>query len=77
MGAENIFRGCMLEHKRPRILAESHEGITGGHYVGKATAQDYGGQLFFEMQRNIVNNAMFFRGLANQIDGMRFPYIHK
>jgi len=38
MGAENIFKRCMLEHERPRILAEDHEGIVGGNYVGKATA---------------------------------------
>jgi hypothetical protein len=29
----------VLEHERPRILAESHEGIAGGHYTGKATMQ--------------------------------------
>jgi hypothetical protein len=39
MGADNILRRCVLEHERPRILAESHEGIVGGHYVRKATAQ--------------------------------------
>jgi hypothetical protein len=39
MGADNILRRCVLEHERPRILVEAHEGITGGHYAGKATAQ--------------------------------------
>jgi hypothetical protein len=39
MGADNILRRCVLEHERPRILAESHEGIAGGHYAGKATVQ--------------------------------------
>jgi transposase InsO family protein len=39
MGADNILRRCVLEHERPRILAEAHEGIAGGHYAGKATAQ--------------------------------------
>ena len=29
----------LLEHERPRILAEAHEGIVGGHYVGKSTTQ--------------------------------------
>jgi hypothetical protein len=29
----------MLEHERLRVLVQSHEGITRGHYVGKATAQ--------------------------------------
>jgi hypothetical protein len=28
-----------MEHERPIILAEVHEGIRGGHYVGKATTQ--------------------------------------
>jgi len=42
MGADNILRRCVLEHERPRILAEACEGIVGGHYVGKAIAQAYG-----------------------------------
>jgi hypothetical protein len=29
-----------MEEERPMILAEAHEGIAGGHYVGKATAQN-------------------------------------
>jgi hypothetical protein len=39
MVTNNILRICVLEHERPRILEESHEGIVGGHYAGKATAQ--------------------------------------
>jgi transposase InsO family protein len=39
MGADSILRRCVLEHERPRILAEAHEGIAGGHYAGKATVQ--------------------------------------
>jgi hypothetical protein len=39
MGADNILRRCRLEHKMPSILEESHEGIAGGHYVGKSTTQ--------------------------------------
>jgi hypothetical protein len=39
MGADNILRRCVLEHERPRILAESHEGIVGRKYAGKATMQ--------------------------------------
>jgi hypothetical protein len=27
MGANNIFRRCVLEYERPRILAEALEGI--------------------------------------------------
>jgi hypothetical protein len=29
----------MLEHEIPRVLAEAHEGIVGGNYAGKSTAQ--------------------------------------
>jgi hypothetical protein len=28
-----------MEIEHPMILAEAHEGITGGHYIGKSTAQ--------------------------------------
>jgi hypothetical protein len=38
MGAYRILRRCVLEHERPRILAEAYEDIVGGHYAGKATA---------------------------------------
>jgi hypothetical protein len=37
MVAANILRRCVLEHEIPRVLAKSHEGIAGGHYVGKDT----------------------------------------
>jgi len=37
MGADSILRRYVLAHERPRILAEAHEGIVGGHYAGKAT----------------------------------------
>jgi hypothetical protein len=30
-----IMRCCVLEHKRPMILEEAHDGIVGGHYVGR------------------------------------------
>jgi hypothetical protein len=39
MGPDEILRRCVMEEKRPLILVESHEGITGGHYAGKATEQ--------------------------------------
>jgi hypothetical protein len=39
MGLDEIFRRCVMEAKRPLILAKSHEGIVGGHYVGKETMQ--------------------------------------
>jgi hypothetical protein len=34
MGENNILRRCVLEHERPRILEEAHEGIAGGNYAG-------------------------------------------
>jgi hypothetical protein len=37
MGADSILRRSVLEHERPRILAESHEGIAGGNFVRKST----------------------------------------
>jgi hypothetical protein len=39
MGPNEILRRCVMEIERPLILTEAHEGITGGHYVGKATTQ--------------------------------------
>jgi hypothetical protein len=35
LGAYKILRRCVMEHERPIILAEAHEGIVGGHYEGK------------------------------------------
>ena len=40
MGPDEIMRRCVLEHERPLILAEAHSGAAGGHYAGKATAQN-------------------------------------
>jgi hypothetical protein len=40
LGADKILRRCVLEHERLMILAEAHDGIAGGHYVGKAIAQN-------------------------------------
>jgi hypothetical protein len=39
MGPDEILRRCVMEAERPLILAESHEGIIGGHYTGKETTQ--------------------------------------
>jgi hypothetical protein len=39
MGVDNILRRYVLEHERPRILAESHEGMVGWDYAGKAITQ--------------------------------------
>jgi hypothetical protein len=38
MGTDRILRRCVLEHEWPRVLEDSHEGIVGEHYVGKATS---------------------------------------
>ena len=40
MGPDEILRRCVLEHEKPLILAEAHSGEVGGHYAGKATAQN-------------------------------------
>jgi hypothetical protein len=39
MGADIILRRYVLEHERPRILAEAHEGMEGGHYAGNSIMQ--------------------------------------
>jgi hypothetical protein len=39
LGEDNTFRRCVMEHEIPIILEETHEGIVGGNYAGKATAQ--------------------------------------
>jgi transposase InsO family protein len=39
MGPDEILRRCVMEVERLLILAESHEGIAGGHYAGKETTQ--------------------------------------
>jgi hypothetical protein len=39
MGTNNILRRCILEHERPRVLAEAQEGLAGGHYTGKYIVQ--------------------------------------
>jgi hypothetical protein len=39
LGEDNISMRCVMEHERPIILAEAHEGIARGNYTGKATAR--------------------------------------
>jgi hypothetical protein len=41
MGPDKILRRCVMEAERPLIMAEAHEGIAGGYYVGKATMQKF------------------------------------
>jgi hypothetical protein len=39
LSVDNILRRYVMEHESPIILAEAHEGIARGNYVGKATTQ--------------------------------------
>jgi transposase InsO family protein len=39
MGLDEILRRCVMETERPLILTEAHEGLVGGHYIGKSTTQ--------------------------------------
>jgi hypothetical protein len=39
MGTDKILRRCVLEHEKPRILVEAHEGIVGGNYARNDTVQ--------------------------------------
>jgi hypothetical protein len=39
LGVDNILRRCVMEHERPIILEEAHEGIARIHYAGKSTTQ--------------------------------------
>jgi hypothetical protein len=39
MGLNKILRRCVMEAEFPMILEEAHEGIAGGHYVGKEIVQ--------------------------------------
>jgi hypothetical protein len=40
LGADGILRRCVLEHERPMILEEVHDGIAGGHYAGRENEQN-------------------------------------
>jgi hypothetical protein len=68
MGTDSILRRYVLDHERPRILVEAHEGIEGGNYAGKSTvhrryyAQDYGGQQSTETRKSTVSNVMSIKG---------------
>jgi hypothetical protein len=39
MGPDEILKRCVMEAEKSLILAEAHEGIAGGHYIGKETTQ--------------------------------------
>ena len=40
MGLDEILRHYVLEHERTMVLNEEHDGVAGGHYVGKATVRN-------------------------------------
>jgi hypothetical protein len=76
LGADGILRRCVLEHERPMILTEAHEGIAGGHYTGKETAQKFcvqgfGGPHFIKMLKSIVSHAMYVKGWEIHPGGMK------
>jgi len=39
LGLDEILRRYVMEHERPIIIAEAHEGFAGGHYAGSATTK--------------------------------------
>jgi hypothetical protein len=40
VGCNGILRRCVLEHEKPMILEEVHDGIAGGDYAGRETAKN-------------------------------------
>ena len=40
MGVDEVLQQYVLEHERHSILVEAHDGVVGGHYVGKETMQN-------------------------------------
>jgi hypothetical protein len=76
MGPDEILRRCVTEAKRPLILAESHEGIAGGHSVGKATGQKvlrvaFGGLPYIEMLKTILEHVTYAKELGNHPKEMK------
>jgi hypothetical protein len=59
MGLDEILRRCVMETKRPLILAEAHEDIRGGHYAGRKIAQKVlrAGLWWPTLQRDAKNYA--------------------
>jgi hypothetical protein len=39
LGTDGILRHCVLQHERLMILEETHDGISGGNYIGKETTR--------------------------------------
>jgi hypothetical protein len=40
MGPDEILRRCVIEAEGPLIIVEYHEGIAGGHHVGKRNNEE-------------------------------------
>ena len=57
------------------ILAEAHEGIRGGHYVGKSIAQKVlrAGLPYTEMLKTITEPTMYAKELGNCPEEMKCP----
>jgi hypothetical protein len=62
LGEDNILRRCVMEHERPIILAEVHEGIVGGHYAGKDTTQKV-----FACRIMVANSSQGFKGILSEV----------
>jgi hypothetical protein len=76
MGADGILRRCVLEHERRVILEEAHDGIVGGHYAGRATAQNIlcvglWWSNFTRMRRNIVSHVMYVNEWESHLGGTK------
>jgi hypothetical protein len=77
MGPDGILRRCVMEAERTLILIEAHEGIAGGHYVGKQLRRiflelAFGGIPYTEMLRNITKPAMYAKELGNRLEEIKF-----
>jgi hypothetical protein len=76
MGPYEILRRSVMEIEIPLILAESHEGIIGGHYARKKKQcrrfleLASGGLLYTGMLNNTTENAMYAKELGNHPEAM-------
>jgi hypothetical protein len=76
LGADNIFRICVMEHERPiileRCMKELQEGIMKENLLCRRYfIQDYGGQQLTRIQMNTVKSVMFIKELGSHLGGMR------
>jgi hypothetical protein len=72
----------VLEHEHEMVLYEAHEGIVGGHNVGKETVHekccmwDYGGHHYLKNLRIIVSVVMFSNGSGSHQGEMNYHSFH-